>query len=365
MPAQMFVVDASGGAGVAFTSIAAAVAAVPNGSVLIVRAGTYGSFTITAKSLAVLGEPGVIVADFLANVGVVGLLPQQSVTLHRLELRSILSAGVIHCQSCQGEIVVQSCRVVPVASGGAGGGLQATMCPRLFVGDCVFESPSGPTVVLDRSDAVLVGTFCRPGAFGQPGVRLVDATAQIADCTIHGGGLSAAGAAVAFAGGVCSARVLGATILDTSASPWVPVPAVDGVGALRVDPAVQLASGSAAPWGAGVVATVQQMPVVAASPAPLGGVATASLRGPSAGIGGLFAGLPSPPVYLPLLVDPLFLDPTALVAFAGGPLAAPLTAAFVLPASPVLSGVRFGWQGWSFAAATGFALSNPGIVAVW
>lgn len=57
LPAQTFVVDASNGPGTHFTNLPAAVSAVPSGAVLHVRPGTYAPFTITNKSLTVVGHP--------------------------------------------------------------------------------------------------------------------------------------------------------------------------------------------------------------------------------------------------------------------------------------------------------------------
>jgi len=52
--AQTFIVDAANGPGTNFTDIATAAATVPDGAVLEVRAGNYGSFAITSKGLTVL-----------------------------------------------------------------------------------------------------------------------------------------------------------------------------------------------------------------------------------------------------------------------------------------------------------------------
>ena len=55
--AQTYVVDAAGGPGSHHVSIAAAIPAVPEGSTLLVRAGTYEPFS-SSKGLTILGEPG-------------------------------------------------------------------------------------------------------------------------------------------------------------------------------------------------------------------------------------------------------------------------------------------------------------------
>ena len=53
---QVFVVDEQGGPGSHFTDLAQAVAAVPDGSALIVRPGSYAMFTLDGKGLSIAGE---------------------------------------------------------------------------------------------------------------------------------------------------------------------------------------------------------------------------------------------------------------------------------------------------------------------
>jgi hypothetical protein len=58
--ASTYVVDDNGGAGVNFTSIAAAVAASVDGDVLVVRAGSYGAFVLD-KALTIVADDGATV----------------------------------------------------------------------------------------------------------------------------------------------------------------------------------------------------------------------------------------------------------------------------------------------------------------
>ena len=71
LPAQIFVVDCSGGPGTDFTSIRAAVAAVPDGARLLVRPGIYQPFVVDGTSrtgMPVLYEPPTDVgADRIVN----------------------------------------------------------------------------------------------------------------------------------------------------------------------------------------------------------------------------------------------------------------------------------------------------------
>lgn len=54
--AQTFIVDANNGPGTHFTDLAKAVASVPDGSVLRVRRGSYVGFTLSNRSLTILGD---------------------------------------------------------------------------------------------------------------------------------------------------------------------------------------------------------------------------------------------------------------------------------------------------------------------
>ena len=92
VPAQTFVVDANNGPGTNFTTIGAAIAAVPDGAVLRVRAGHYveSSLVIRGKSLAILGDGGVdIEVPALPHPTIELLGPQQSVVLRRLASTSV------------------------------------------------------------------------------------------------------------------------------------------------------------------------------------------------------------------------------------------------------------------------------------
>ncbi|HEX6812687.1 MAG TPA: hypothetical protein VF384_13755, partial [Planctomycetota bacterium] len=101
---QTYVVDAAGGPAANFTSIAAAVAAVPDGSVLVVRSGTYAGFTIDNKGLTVLADPGVVMQS-LQSIAIQNTTATQGVVLRNL----VLSDG-ISCTSCAGPVLLDEIR---------------------------------------------------------------------------------------------------------------------------------------------------------------------------------------------------------------------------------------------------------------
>ena len=106
--AQTFVVDVANGPGTNYVSIAAAVAAVPDGSVLLVRPGNYDGFAISGKGLAVLGGTGV---GITGPVSVDSTSPTQSVVLRGLTLNSLTLCHVepvkIDVANCSGPVLLE------------------------------------------------------------------------------------------------------------------------------------------------------------------------------------------------------------------------------------------------------------------
>jgi hypothetical protein len=82
---QVHVVDDSGGVGVEFTSLTAAVQAAGNGDVLLMRSGTYSqAFTIDGKSLVLAADTGAAVDLQGWPVTIRNLGTSQAVTLRGL-----------------------------------------------------------------------------------------------------------------------------------------------------------------------------------------------------------------------------------------------------------------------------------------
>ena len=83
----MYIVDEKGGPGSHFTDIPQALAGVPDGSALQVRAGWYSAFVVT-KGVAIVGASGVIIGKGPAQVGfaVLGTTTSQRVLVKNLTL---------------------------------------------------------------------------------------------------------------------------------------------------------------------------------------------------------------------------------------------------------------------------------------
>jgi len=123
----LLVVDATGGPGSAFTSIADAVSAAVDGDTLLVRSGTYAPFTIDGLTLVVAAEPGASVVVDLALLGssfatpaatVTGIAANQGVVLAGLTLKGTQPPGNdnggygLRVDGCGGQVWIQDCEIV-------------------------------------------------------------------------------------------------------------------------------------------------------------------------------------------------------------------------------------------------------------
>lgn len=375
--AQTFVVDAANGSGTDFTTIAAAVAFVPDGAVLLVRPGVYHDFAIDAKGLAVLGEPGAVVVrnSFSPTVVVTNLAPTQTVRLHGLVLAGapsfpVLLPAAVQCTDNLGDVVLQACRGVDVPGYAGGAFLSAARCRSVRLLECEFRPGylglSNPGAVSASASSVYctATTLVPPNDSAFAGLHLSQgASGELADCTVFGGGVAPAGAAIAFAGNG-SARLLGSTHLITDHAAGMDAPAVTGPGIVVLDPTVQLGA-FVPPIGPSVSATLRSMPVVAAHTEARGGLAHGSLVVPPGGVGGLFAGSTIAAIAFPPLADPVFLDGSTAVAMAHGVAGIPVTASYVVPGAATVLGLQVGWQGWSYDPAAGFQGSNAVFTVHW
>ncbi|HZN40832.1 MAG TPA: hypothetical protein VFD82_18650 [Planctomycetota bacterium] len=360
LPAQTFVVDAAGGPGTHFTDIGTAVGAVPDGSLLLVRAGQYASFAISGKSLTILGELGVSMLGPTSSVTISSLGVGQRVAIHQLS--STLPSGgltTVTCQGCAGEILLDHVR------GGAFSELRlvAAQCAQVVLTHCILSS--NPTAAsLTASDVTLVdcsvasGHNTNPTAplLQQPGLVQVGGRVQLTNCMVSATGslFAATPAAVSMQGG--SLRCDGATALHADFGfPALFGRAIDGVGTVRLDPSVVLA-GAVPPIGPAIAATTVDLPALSVTGGTIGGATNAAMTGASGQLGVLWIGLPVPAVALPGSGDPLAVwNGLVLAAGVFGP---SLTASVNVPSLPGLVGQAFGWQGLTFDAGGVLQLTN-------
>ncbi len=357
---QTYVVNAAGGPGAQFTTIAAAVAAVPNGAVLLVRPGVYSGFTIDAKSLAVFADPGVAVDGLATVIEVKNLAANQAVVLHGVRANGGLAEARFDLQNCAGPVVLQRCGISPPTSfGNSGAQVSALDCADLHIVDCAFPFGGQLQLGIQGGRAVVARSTFGANSWIGP-VRITGARVDFVDCVLSGWGVFGPTTPLLTVDVASTVHLLGSTAI-TSTMPTAPTWGIGPAGTVVVDPAVQVTA--ATPFAAGVVMVTRALPAVSAGSVPLGTLATATLRVPAGGIGGLFVGLATPWFLVTPFAEPLAIDPTSAVPLGAG--AGMVGGSLVLPPLASLRGTRLCWQGWSYDPAGGWQVSNPIVHAVW
>lgn len=348
LPAQTFVVDANAGPGTQFTSLPAAVAAVPSGAVLDVRPGVYSGFSIAAKSLTILGRPGVRVID-LGNppIRIDAIGSAQHVVLYGLELAHVSVVATVHCTNSTGTLVLDGCRSDSSTSP-VGGRLVATDCTNLHVLRSTFATSGlfDSALQLQRSTATLTSSTFAAG-LAVP-LSISNSTVDGTDCTIRAGIIAPT---IALHQSHLDLRA--ACILVASSGQGA---IASGSGSIDLGTGAVLQNAPAQPFAAGIVVTPSTSPGLTATAGVLGGTATAALVGPALP-GALAIGAPGP-AYLPAGAShPVWLLPGTASVLALGAL--PLTASYAVPNAPWVQGVTLVWQGVGLLPNAAFEASNP------
>lgn len=104
--ANVLVVDSAGGG--AFTQIASAIAAASDGDVVLVKAGTYGGFSIGDRALDVVADSGALVV-VQGAVAVLDVAATRTVTLTGLDIRADAGTNGLSITNCAGSVRVQGC----------------------------------------------------------------------------------------------------------------------------------------------------------------------------------------------------------------------------------------------------------------
>ncbi len=170
---NVWVVDQSSGPGATHADLPAAVAAASSGDTVLVRSGTYSSFTLDGKGLVVTAEAGA--AARVAGVMIVRNLPLGgSVVLRGLNTGAggAPDYGLL-AQSCAGAVWIEECALV---------GSVGTKTDAARVEGCA-------SVTFVRCTLV-GGDGSSPGAAGDSGGDGVDARGSrvaLFDCTVGGG----------------------------------------------------------------------------------------------------------------------------------------------------------------------------------
>ncbi len=353
-PAQTFVVDASNGPGTDYTSLATATAAAPSGSVLMIRAGSYTQFTIDAKSLTLLADAGVVVAQSAAGgpaIDITNLAAGQDVVIDEVLVAASLPNETVRCMNCQGAILIDS---PLMASTSSEVWIHATNCDRLVLRDVV---PAGAGTVNLRMHVDGCHTVLEHCVFGglsitttivQQGGRLdlVDsrASAQWPLPTVQ--------PPVILNGG--ELHLLGTSYVQGAYG------SVIGTGSVWIDAGVTLSHTIAA---AGV--TVVMKPTSSLRTTFTGTALQATLKAPNGWFGAIAVSLPGPRVQVPGMDDEVWLDGGSLQFVAQGVTGpgAPIVAS--VPWSlGLLVGYPSMWQGVTYDPTDGLQVSNPSLLVL-
>src|SRR5690606_25798483 len=103
------VVSQAGGPGVDFTELQVAAQQVPDGSVLLVRPGSYAPVRLDGKGLTILADPGVVLNGLdRPAIEVVNLGATQSFTLRGGRVGWGRSGAQLRGERCAGQILVEA-----------------------------------------------------------------------------------------------------------------------------------------------------------------------------------------------------------------------------------------------------------------
>lgn len=365
-PAQTFVVDAQNGPGANFTTITAAIAAVPSGATLLVRPGTYPAFILAGKAMTILGEPGTIVeTGNFGTVMIAATTPSQRVVIRGLGLRNTTpgSQASLIVSSAHGPVVVDGCDAT-LANAPAGGLLRIGDSRGVHVRNSAFV---GLHTALDvASSNVTVTDSTLRTLLPEVGVRQVFGRLELTNCFVEGGA-----AGLPFDPATCVASVQspgelvlrGGTILFGQMFGGA-AHGVGGDGTLIADPntLTTLVSGGLASPALGAT-SVRALASCTATTGPLGTTATASMNGPNGALCVLLAGFAAARSTVPTIDRDLWLDLGSVVTMGLGSGSA--SGAYAVPLAPALVGVTIGWQGLAYDPSVGAQFSNPAFYAHW
>lgn len=390
VPAQTFIVDAASGPGTNFTDLPPAIAAVPDGAILLVRPGTYGPIVLNGKGLSILATaPGVLLA-LGATILVQNLSAAQAFTLRGVEAQIGPMAWTTFVQNCAGPVlfdgyVFQNSGAFPSVYAV---GLRVVGCPQVVLRNCSLKGrfaidALSSTIAAEQCELRGQDAFFAPhiGAYPGTGIQAQSSNITLSRCRVFGG----AGFVTTTPFGPVITQPGPAILLYTNSTLRLcedgsgiyqagqfaganAIAAIEGgnlSSVVRTPEAVLLGSQGGPAVSAGLVDIVRPLPSLRVISAPPGGIMTADVTTPPGELVLLAFSLPMLPLAVPGFDGALWLDPTAvvIVTFGVPQPALPVTATVAVPPIPGLVGQRFGWQAVAWSPADGFRFGNPAIYA--
>lgn len=178
---NVFVVDAAGGAGSAFTEIQPAIDAAASGDLVLVRSGSYSGFSVVAKSLSIVADAGATVdVNSSSRISLLGADQRVEVVNLQLKNEQILTGGPVPpppltISSCAGIVWLEHVDALAQL------GLYTPSISGLVVSNC-------DSVVLLRCTVRAVATFLFNPGPGTSGLIASNSTLAIHDGTYEGAG---------------------------------------------------------------------------------------------------------------------------------------------------------------------------------
>lgn len=320
-------VDATG-AGGAFTTLQAAVAAAVNGDVIRVRPTGVYDFGVwvppvtVSKGLTIVRD-GAVSPEFIGDLTVTNLPASQRVVLRGFSAYApgADNPATILISNCQGAVVLE--QMAPngrkISGAGAVTALTVTNSTDVTLHDCSVNGwramvTTGSTLAVSQSTIAGFDASYFQGIGGTPGITSTSCQWSLVDTVVRGGAEHAAASipgdvAMRLTGGAL--RMAGGTIVGGgSASAPIAAATLSAGASLVLDSAVAVTQ--AITGGTPVIAESGRVSFTSAAP---GQNASFGFAGPAGSTGALFCGLPIPPT--PTIFGRLWCDPNAyfLVGF--------------------------------------------------
>lgn len=353
-PTQTFVVDAQNGPGTNFTTIAAAVTAVPDGATLLVRPGIYTGFSVVQKGVNVLADPGVHV---YSGITILEVGPQQKVVIRGVEWGNPTGVGTLAVRDCRGPVLVEDCAGTP-ANAPFGGTISIQASDSVHLARTLVVSPLFEPVELSGSDVTITDSQLR-GPIGRTGLQQIGGRTRISNTYVEGAGSVLPASPTSVVGMLGGELTLDGDSALVGAAPVMV--GIEGNGNAIVDPGATILSTNRI--GAGITEFPRALARCSASTAALGGTATATIEGPSGSFAVALAGFVGAAQNVPGPMYPLWIDLGTMIPVVSG--VTPLTSSYTVPNAAWVRGITFGWQGLVYDQTNGLQLSNPGIYTHW
>ncbi len=175
--ASVIVVDAAGGG--AFTALAPAIASAVDGDLVLVKSGSYASFSVTNRALDIIADDG---ANVIVNgtVQIVNLAATREVSLAGFDVRALAGANALVLSNCAGSVRIQDCALLAGAHADCSNANASRAAARLV------NSLDASFARCTLTGAAAEEEYLYSGSGGS-GVDLLGARCAFYDSTISGG----------------------------------------------------------------------------------------------------------------------------------------------------------------------------------